>query len=68
VCSDKHMQKVERPNREELKKLIRTKTFIELGKIYGVSDNAVRKWCIKEGLPSKKSDIKKYTDEEWNKV
>ena len=30
-----------------------------------VSDNAIRKWCIGYELPSKKKDIKKYSDEEW---
>ena len=36
-----------------------------IGKQFGVSDNAVRKWCKKYGLPQKVSEIKKYTDEEW---
>lgn len=27
--------------------------------MYGVSDNAVRKWCKAEGLPYLKSEIKK---------
>lgn len=54
--------------REELKQLIRTKTFTQIGKDYGVSDNAVRKWCDKFGLPRKKSDIKKYTDIQWQNI
>ena len=51
--------------REELKGLIRSKSFIELGKQYGVSDNAIRKWCKKYNLPSKKNDIQKISDSEW---
>lgn len=55
-------------NREELKALIRTKTFVEIGKQFGVSDNAVRKWCDKFNLPRKKTEIIKYSDEEWSKI
>lgn len=38
-------RKVERPTSAELKKLIQTTSFVAIGKIYGVSDNAVRKWA-----------------------
>ena len=54
--------------REELKHLIRSKPFTQIGKDFGVSDNAVRKWCDKYNLPRRVIDIKKYTDEEWEKV
>ena len=54
--------------REELKKLIRTKSFVEIGKIYQYSDNNIRKWCDKFNLPRKKSEINKYSDEEWDKI
>lgn len=57
-----------RPNREELKTLIRSKSFLEIGRIYNVSDNTIRKWCITENLPSKKSIIKQYSDEDWNNL
>lgn len=36
--------------------------------MYGVTDNAIRKWCISENLPSKKKDIKLYSEEEWNNL
>jgi DNA-directed RNA polymerase subunit RPC12/RpoP len=55
-------------SREDLKKLIRTQPFTKLGEIFGVSDNAIRKWCIKYNLPKTKSDIQKYTDEEWELI
>ena len=64
-CAAKISRTVIRPTREELKNLIRTKSFVELGRIYNVSDNAIRKWCKHYNLPSKKSDIKKMSDEEW---
>ena len=64
-CQQKAQRRVERPSREVLKKLVRTKSFVEIGEMYGVSDNAIRKWCIAEGIPSKKKDINTYSDEEW---
>lgn len=68
VCASKAQQVCERPSREELKRMIRTMSFIEIGKIFNVSDNAIRKWCKKENLPFKKSEIKKYSDEEWLQI
>ena len=67
-CSNFLRRKVERPTREELKELIRTKTFVSIGEMFNVSDNGVRKWCISYGLPTKKSEIKKYTDLEWSEI
>lgn len=59
---------VERPSREELKQLIRTKKFTEIAASYGVSDNAIRKWCDLEGLPRKKTDIKNIDDKDWELI
>lgn len=59
---------VTRPSRKELKQLIRTKPFTEIGKMYGVSDNSIRKWCDFEKLPRKKKDINSYSDEEWEQI
>lgn len=55
-------------SREELKNLIRTQPFTKIGEKYGVSDNAVRKWCDKYNLPRKSSEIKKISNEEWEKI
>ena len=55
-------------SKEELKQLIRTTPFIEIGKQFGVSDNAIRKWCDKYKLPRKVSEIHNITDEEWEKI
>lgn len=52
-------------SREELKKLIRTKPFTQIGKQFNVSDNAIRKWCNSYSLPTKKTEINKYSDEDW---
>ena len=54
--------------REELKNLIRSTTFKDIGRKYNVTDNSVRKWCVKFNLPSKKREINKYPDEEWKKI
>lgn len=54
--------------REDLKILIRTKSFSEIGRKFNVTDNAIRKWCDKYNLPRKKSDIKKYSDDAWLKI
>lgn len=54
--------------REELKTLIRVMPFTKIGEMYGVSDNAIRKWCDKYNLPRKTSDIKSYSEEEWLKI
>ena len=68
-CGNKQRRVVkERPTREELKNLIRTTPFIQIGKMYGISDNAIRKWCKKYDLPAKSSEIKLYSDEEWLKI
>lgn len=59
------LRKVNRCSRDELKQLIRTTPFVKIGKQFGVSDNAIRKWCDFYNLPRRICDIKKYTDEEW---
>lgn len=54
--------------REELKKLIRTQSFVQIGKRYNVADNSIRKWCDKFNLPRTKKIINSYSDEEWNLI
>lgn len=61
-------RKVERPSREELKSQIRSKPFLEIGRNYNVSDNAVRKWCDTYNLPKTKKEISKYNDIEWENL
>lgn len=51
--------------RDELKYKIKTQSFTSIGNEFGVSDNAIRKWCIKLNLPTTKKQIKNYSDEEW---
>ncbi len=44
-CAQIPRRKVERPSKTRLKKEIAQNNWRALGKIYGVSDNAVRKWA-----------------------
>jgi len=48
----------ERPSKEHLLTMIKEKSLLQIGKQYGVSDNAIRKWLRKYGLPIKRIDIK----------
>lgn len=58
-CSKKSRRKViDRPSRTELEKLLKQFNFSEVGKMYNVSDNAVRKWCKKYNLSIKSSDYR----------
>ena len=56
-CNKKLQRKVERPSKEELNELIRSKPFTTIAKDYGVSDKAIVKWCKYYGLPYRKKDI-----------
>ena len=67
-CGHEIQRVTEWPTREELKNLIRNKTFTFIGKEYNVSDTAVKKWCVHYGLPKTKKEIKKYSDEEWDNI
>lgn len=67
-CSHLLQRKIERPSREELKKLIREQPFTQIGKKFNVTDNTIRKWCISEHLPKTKKEINSYSEEEWNKI
>lgn len=57
ACFSFERRKVERPPKEELENLIYTKPFTTIGKMFGVDDNSIRKWCKAYGLPYRKKDI-----------
>lgn len=67
-CYNRSLRTCSWPNKEELKKLIRSIPFTQIGKKFSVTDNTIRKWCIKYNLPSKKKDIQSYSDEDWGKI
>lgn len=71
ICNDNKKTKeifVPPVSRQELKDKIRTTPFVRIGKEYGVSDNAIRKWCDKYKLPRKVSDIKNIEDQDWENI
>lgn len=61
-CYKKSHSVGNRPTKEELLKLILTTPFIKIGKMFNVSDNAIRRWCKSYGLPYKYNDIKAYKE------
>ena len=67
-CERFRQRKVIRPSRQELKKLIRTKSFVSIGKQFKVSDNTIRKWCSDYNLPNKAKEVKKYADKDWENI
>lgn len=67
-CSKESSRVAQRPSREELKTLIRNKTFLQIGFEYNVSNKAICKWCKIMNLPSTKKEIKSFSDEEWAKI
>ena len=56
ACFKFHSRRAVRPSKEELKALVEQFSFVALGKRFGVSDTAVRKWCKTYNLPYKKKD------------
>lgn len=46
---------VERPDTDELFYLLLQYPFSFVGNLFGVSDNAIKKWCVKMNIPSKSS-------------
>lgn len=44
-CGNIHRRKVMRPTDRELKELVDSNSLVFIGKKFGVSDNAIRKWC-----------------------
>lgn len=56
-CSGKARRLVERPETQSLLDDIKTLSMVSVGKKYGVSDNAVRKWCHDLGIDFKNGTI-----------
>ena len=49
-CYRVSTRKVERPSKDKLLELVNSMPFTQVGKMFGVSDNAVRKWCRAYGI------------------
>ena len=57
-CFGKTNRVIERPSKEELEKLIFTYPMTQVGEMFGVTSNAISRWCVSYGLPSKAREIK----------
>lgn len=55
-CHALHNRKVQRPSRDELLLQLSNLPFVRVAAQYGVTDNAIRKWCKQYGLSTKSSD------------
>ena len=64
-CSNKFKTNDLPISRNDLKDKIRIQSFSSIGQEFKMSDNAIRKWCIKYNLPSTKREINSYSEEEW---
>lgn len=58
-CYNLSTRLIERPSKEELLELVKSKPFTKIGEMFGVSDNAIRKWCEDYGLPRTKKELRK---------
>lgn len=67
-CEHINTRKEARPNKIELKNMIRSLPFVQIAKKYNVSDNTIRKWCKSYNLPYRSSEISKYSDDEWDSI
>ena len=65
-CADKKQRHAERPDRDTLLKEIANSSFVAIGSKYGVTDNAIRKWCAAYGLPTHAKEIKELYKKEQN--
>ncbi len=60
--------RLECPAREILKQEVFSLPLEAVGRKYGVTGSAVKKWLKKYNLPTRKSDISSYSKEEWDKL
>lgn len=57
-CYNLSKRRVERPDKVTLYNELKVSNFSAVGRKYGVTDNAIRKWCASYGLPTKARDYK----------
>lgn len=64
-CISKKQWKCKHPSKEEMVELIKNHSLLQIAKMYGVSDNSIRKWLQNYNLPYKLEDIKKFFGKEY---
>lgn len=58
-CSHFFLRKTERPTKEELLYLMQiSSSVVEISKMFGVSDNTIRKWCRAYDIPTSIKEVK----------
>lgn len=61
-------RKVQRPSKAELKALLLQFSMTDIARIYGVTDNAIRRWCEMYKLPQRLKGIKALREKEAAKA
>ena len=61
-CYKIYERKVKRPDKITLAKEIINSSFCAVGRKYGVSDSAIRKWCKEYNMPIKKEELKQWLE------
>ena len=56
-CGQKSQRKADRPEPIELARLIKEKGFCEVGRMYNVSDNTIKKWCKSYNIPHLRQEV-----------
>ena len=64
TCACAQRRKVERPDPIVLAQEILNSNFCAVGRKYGVTDNAIRKWCKAYGLPTKKQELQEWLNKQ----
>lgn len=59
-CLAKKQWRCEHPSKEKMIELIKCNSIVQIGKMYGVSDNSIRNWLQGYNLPYTLKDIKEY--------
>ena len=68
-CSNENQKIIKnRISKEDLKIKIRSEAFEKIGRDFGVSGNAIKKWCKQYNLPYQKYKINEYSDSEWELI
>lgn len=70
LCSSTAARKVERPDADELYRILieNNGNFTTVGRLFGISDNGIRKWCAGYNMPTHSKDYKegKHNEEAKN--
>ena len=67
-CQEEKAPKKEPPDREQLKNEVRTMPIAAVARLYQVGDKTIRRWCVSMNIPDKKSVIRTFSDEDWDKI